>query len=245
MADVLGGLEGISAPSINWAQILGIVQIVMIGAILIGLTYFIIKYLKYNIKIIIEERHEYGTFVKFKRAKIGYDKNDKDRTVEQIYLLFERTGYPIMPSSSVYQELIENSKTGELAEGWYKSCYGLTNRGKKVLRVVKEGNEYTIIPFTNDNVLPYLRISKPVRMQWANNMLRQGIELYKGEPSFMEKYGSYVILGGTLIVVLLIMIFMFEKLDNINAYAQGLADFAAATREHAEALKAFGQQTIQ
>jgi hypothetical protein len=122
--------------------------------------------------------------------------------------------------------------------------FGVTNKGKSALRLLKDGDEYTAVSWQNTEVEKYLRVSNPVRQQWANNLFREGMELFAPEKGFWDKYGSFIMMGGTFVIIAIIFIFLFNKLEVMQDYAGALNNYANAITEMAKAVRETGVQRV-
>lgn len=249
MVDVQS-IEGVASQvtnvgaGINYAQIVFYTTIVVAAVLILFIVFIIIHVLRYNMLTFIEERHEHGVFVKTKRAKIVYDKSVSDKNpVEMIRILGDRIHRPIMPPTHVIAKMTEAGKMAELGT-WYKSLYGTTTRGKKALRLLKDGDTLTAIPFTNREVSEYLRVTKPVRSQWANNLFLEGMDMYRDEPNFMQKYGVMMGLAGLMITMIIVFALLFNQFDQLEGSSAAINGFAQALNEHASALKQSCSQAL-
>lgn len=150
-----------------------------------------------------------------------------------------------MPPSYVVQALREAGKDLKQHHyGWFKSLYGVTKGGKRAIRLLKEGNEYTAIPWSNKDAIEYLRESKPVRKQWANNSFREGMEVFKDEQSWLQKYGGLVTMMGAFVTIMIIFIFLFSKLEVLEVHASAINNYATALGEFTKTVQAVGVQNI-
>lgn len=242
--NTISGAQSMSVGSINWAMIIFWITIFLAFIIVLIITYIVIKVLQYNITAIVEERHEHGIFIKVKRARIVYDKKSMEKNpVEMIRILGDRVSKPIMPPTHVIEQLKREGKE-TLIKSWHKSLYGTTNRGRKAIRLVKDGDVLTVIPFTNVEVTEYLRITKPVRSQWANNLFLEGMQMYKDEPTFMQKYGVMLGLAGLMMTIIIVFALLFNQFDVLKDNASAINTFAGALNNHATALKQSCSQAL-
>lgn len=232
---------GINLPSIGTGIETALIVIfgLFIAAIIV-IAFFIIRFLlSYNIKCVIEEHREHGIFIDVRRGKITFNKKDKGNPVERIRMLGVKNSWPIMPPTFLLET------TENVPEKWYKSLYGTTRKGKMAIRLMKDGNQYTVIPWSDDKNVEYLRITKPTRLQWANAMLRESAEVFPEEKGFMEKYGHYVAFGATLMVILVIFIILFDKFDTLAGISDAITTHAKSVTEYAQSLKEFNTQPIK
>jgi len=149
---------------------------------------------------------------------------------------------PLLPEADDPVNIEEEIK--KQTNGWYKSLYGVTKGGKKAIRLLKEGNEYTCIPWSDEKTIEYLQESRPVRKQWANNSFREGLEVFKDEPSFMQKYGGMITMMGAMLTIAIIFIFLFAKFDTLEAVAGAMNRHSEAMIEMAKTARAVGVQNV-
>jgi hypothetical protein len=234
--------------TVQTAYIIGIVAVVLL--VLAVFVFVLLTVLKYDVKAIIEEKHLHGTIITTKKAKIGYDRNKKSISrVEKIFLFGQRFGMPIMPPTHILESIQNKEKNKELVQKrineYIGSCYGITNKGKKAIRLIKIGNEYTVIPFADASILDYLQVSKPVRLQWLNNMIKEGDQMFTNEPSFWQQYGSMVMFGGAMIIIMIIFIVLFNQLGKLETISAAINNQAAAMNEYVKVLRELTVQPIK
>lgn len=240
LEDVNIGVEGI-----EWLKVIIALEVIAAIVVLIIVTIVIIRLTKYNILAWVEEKTEFGTYVYHKRAKIVVDNKDKLNPVEKIKLLGVKHVWAIMPPTYVLEALKSEGQTDKsTVSKWYKSLYALTKRGKKCIRLLRDGAEITAVPFTNADVENYLRITKPVRVQWANSMFREGLEMYKPEANWAEKYGSLIAFGGAMLVILIIFIVLFEKFEMLETMSSAINNYSQELSEYVKALREVNTQTV-
>ena len=241
LEDVNIGVEGI-----EWLKVIIALEVIVALVVVIIVTIVIMRLLKYNLLAWVEEKTEFGTYVYHKRAKIVVDNKDRLNPVEKIKLLGVKNVWAIMPPTYVLEQF--KNKEGQTDKSsvsqWYKSLYALTKRGRKCIRLLRDGAEITAIPFTNVDVENYLRITKPVRVQWANSMFREGLEMYKPEANWVEKYGSLIAFGGAMLVILIIFIVLFEKFEMLEQMSGAINNYSDQLAEYVKALREVNTQTV-
>ena len=190
----------------------------------------------YNITCVIEEKLEGGTpRLRIRKAKYKtFKKKDGGNPVERIIFMGGKN-HEIMPPTFIEELSIKQNEAFKQSKS-YKSLYGISIKGKFFLRLLKSGDNYSIVPWNNHDVENYLKVSEPVRKMWANNLFREGMDLFPRVTGFWEKYGSILIMGGTLVVVLFIFIFLFQKLDMLKDNTAAINNYADALREFTKAI---------
>lgn len=243
-----------------WIQI-----ILFIGLIVI--LFFLIKYLlSYNIHTVIEEKVNNNIIVQFRRAKIRYDKKkDGQNLIQRIQIMGIKKPvmYPVYSKDDMGNVVANNrydkkgniiptlniaeynpQKSDDVKQLNYR-LFAVTRRGKYALRFLKDGDEYTAVPWNNSEIEEYLRQSQPVRQQWANNVFREGMTLFAPEKGFWEKYGSVVMMGSAFVVIMIIFVFLFNKFDNLQSLSGSLNNYADAMKQFAQAVRETNVQNIK
>lgn len=255
VGDIVSGgfdLSGVSGTFGNSLSVAWVVLQIIFGIGLLLTIFFVIKwYLSYNVLAVVSEKRGTTVYNYPAKAKLFYDKKDKNKVVQRVKIFGQKRPllFPTFLRDESGQFLLKDrlNKKGEVISNVtmspkiknYENIFGVTKKGKLSFNIFKEGDEFTIVPWYNEDIREYLRVSKPTREQWANNLLREGLEeLFPRDQGFFEKYGSLVMMGGAFIVIAIIFIMLFNKFDQLaslsgalNHYADSLSQMASAVRE--------------
>lgn len=224
----------------------GIIFFLVLVALLLWLVYYLTSF---NITCFVEERRSHGTFFSTRKAKVRYDVQKDGKNLLQRMIIFGEKKPVMFPQHT--KNLFDKGRivttptftNGENSDELFK-LFGTTKKGKMAVRMIKEGDEYTIIPFFDKDVAEYLRVTRPVRLQWANVSIKEGRELFANKMGFMEKYGSMIMLGATMMVILVIFIMLFNKFDQLEMMSKSIDGYASAVSEFAQAVRETGVQRV-
>jgi len=240
-----------SLTNFDFTQSLGtawfILQLVFVLAFVVGVIILIKWLVQFNVLCQIEERHGNNVYHYNKKGKLGYAKNDKKKITQRLFIFGVK-------KSVMFPAYVKNLETftdgngltmpSALMDDGFKNILGITKKGKITLRLFKDGDEITVVPWYDQDVKEFLRVTKPIREQWADNLLREGEELFKPEPTFLERYGAMVMVGGAFIVVSIIFIMLFNKFDNLDSLAGALNNYAEAMNSMSGAIRETGVQSL-
>lgn len=263
MADVssIPGVSGVSTDRIsagfsNFMSSAGLYIVIFFAVVLFAVMLWLIYYLlSFNVTCHVEEKMKDGTTRTYiKKAKTYYDRK-KDGDYPLLRMKIFGMKKPLMfPSYSkdgaggfIKRPLSEKQASSGLevkVDDFSQQLWGVTQKGKSSLRLIKDGDEFTAVPWANEDVQKYLKVSMPVRQQWANNLLRESWELFAPKQGFFEKYGSMIMMGGTLVIIMIIFIVLFNKFDEIEQLSAALNNYAGAMTDFAKALRETGVQRL-
>lgn len=231
-------------------------SIILVVGMIVAIIFFIRYLLSFNILCIVEEKMRDGiTRVTTKKAKIIYDNKKDGKNLVQRLVIYGHKKQIMFPVFVKDEEgnMVEQAQldkkgrplpTLHVSQDADFKLFGVTAKGKSALRMLKEGDEYTAVSWHNSEVEKYLRVSNPIRQQWANNLFREGMELFAPDKGFWDKYGSFIMMGGTFVIIAIIFIFLFNKLEVMQDYAGALNNYADAIREMAKAVRDTGVQSV-
>ena len=101
----------------------------------------------------------------------------------------------------------------------FDNLFGITRKGKIAIRMLKDGNEFTVIPFVNEDVGEYLKESNPVRKQWTQQMLRERDEMFKPPTKAWMQLLPFIAIGVILITMIIVFALLFNKFDKLEGLA--------------------------
>lgn len=233
-AQVTAGFRGAGF----WLEILAFV--VLFVVILIMIWYM----LSFNVTLQVEEFRHKNHFVRQMKGKLIYDKKKDGQNVIQRLKIYGIKKTVMLPY--FVKDEIEKNPDGTVSkyESTFKGIYATTKKGKLALRLIKEGDDFHVVPWIDVEVKEYLRVSKPTRMQWANNMMRELYELFPKKKDGWEKYGGAIMFGGTLVLITIIFIMLFNKFEYIKDYSAALNNYASALMEFTKAVRETNVQPL-
>lgn len=203
------------------------VEIFIVLLVVLGILLYINYVLSFKHLVIVEEKLTHGVLVSSHRGKIVYNKKyDPNKIVERLSIFGVKQDIMIPVHMAEQIEELNKLKGVDKKKSYivankerFENLFGINRKGKLAIRMLKDGNEFTVIPFLNQDVAEYLKESNPVRKQWTIQMLRERDEMFKPTEKTWMKLLPFIAIGAILITMVIVFALLFNKFDKLEGLA--------------------------
>lgn len=180
------------------------------GLIIAGIGYFMYMFLRYNLPVQIFERTKND--IKLVHTDTARKVNDKETGV--VYYELKKSKKKILPPEGDDGVYIKQGGFGKAKEFL-------------ILTLTPQGNYYHT-PYKN----PEFRFEvMPAQVSyWQAWQHKYTDQIYKEKENFWEKYGHYVVFLGTLAIITVILITLFNKFEHLDKLAGALNNVAESSK---------------